>query len=92
MDFVKNLFWLLLLLAMYFGGFFLVTGFIGMAFYFIYEYVWKNTFSKLSWFKPENEDDSVNVCFSCALVVIIVWLIADGSLQKIVEEIKDIFV
>lgn len=86
-----NIFWFLLVIAMYLGGFVLVMGFLGMIFYFIYEYVWKNTFGKLSWFKTENKDDSVNVCFSCALVAIIAWLVADGSLKQIVEEIKSIF-
>lgn len=92
MEFLMNILELLVALVMYLGGGFLVAGMFSLALYFIYELVWKKTLGKLDLFKAKNEEGEIfNACFSCSIIVIIVWLVADGSLENIITEIQSIF-
>ena len=92
MEFLMNILGLLLYLVIHLGGGFLVTGMFALAFYFIYELVWKKTLGKLNLFKAKNEEGEIfNACFSCAIIVVISWLVADGSFENIITEIQSIF-
>lgn len=92
MEFLVNIFGFLLYLVIHLGGGFLVAGMFSLALYFIYELVWKKTLGKLNAFKAKNEESEIfNVCFCCSIIVIIVWLVADGSLENIITEIQSIF-
>lgn len=92
METLMKIFELLCVLGMYLGGCFLVAGMFSLIFYLIYELIWKKTLGKLNVLKAKNEEGEIfNVCFCCSIIVIIVWLVADGSLQNIITEIHNIF-
>ena len=89
MDFPINIFWVIITIAIYGFGAFLLIGFFGLAFYLFYGFVWKNTIGKLACFKSDNEVS--NVCFSCAFLVCVIWFIYDGSANNFVEKLANIF-
>ena len=75
-----DLFWKIVTVAMYIGGSILVCGFIYCIMALFYEFIWKNTLGKTSLFKnkkddEDEQDDTYNAIFSCAVFMFIILII-----------------